>query len=66
MSEGDSTLITCVCDGNSDDQHAIFCDGPCQKWYHASCIGMSLELHDQLSNSDEKWFCKDCTSSGDN
>ncbi len=60
-SEGqDSTFITCICDGKSEDQLAIYCDGPCEKWFHASCIGLPEEQHVALSKSEEKWYCVDC------
>ncbi len=59
-SQDDSTFVECICGGQTEDCLAIFCEGSCERWYHASCIGLSKRDHTRLSNSEEKWFCENC------
>lgn len=53
--------VKCVCEGRVSDTRFIICDGPCNEWYHAWCVGMSKHEHRKFeANSELKWFCKLC------
>ena len=49
-----------------DDQSILLslgCDGPCQKWFHRDCAGLSQSEFQRLQgNDDEMWFCINCAS----
>ena len=39
---------------------SIWCD-KCKSWFHISCVGISKERFDELANSQQPWFCSDCS-----
>ena len=41
------------------NQRAILCDDCCY-WYHIKCIDMPILEYNNLSNSDEDWYCRTC------
>lgn len=61
-SSSDSECITCVCFGKVRDSREIFCDGPCQKWYHSVCMRLKIREHDEIMRRGESivWVCQRC------
>ena len=50
-----------IIDGKDE---ALFCEGPCQCWFHRYCVSVSQQDHfKRLSNSDDPYFCQACTTS---
>lgn len=43
------------------NQQAIACDH-CDKWTHKSCVNMSTVSYNRLGDSEEQWFCPDCSN----
>lgn len=39
---------------------ALACDFECDGWYHIECVGISLEEHTRLVNSNQEWYCGIC------
>ena len=44
----------------NDCNSAILCDDCCY-WYYIKCIDMPILEYNNLSNSDEDWYCRTCT-----
>jgi hypothetical protein len=42
------------------NQRAILCDDCCY-WYQIKCIDMPILEYNNVSNSDEDWYCRTCT-----
>lgn len=42
-----------------DDEEAVFCEGECYCWFHASCAGLNTVEYCQLTE-DEIWRCTSC------
>lgn len=41
------------------NQRAMLCDG-CSYWYHLKCTELSLTDYNNLSQSNEDWYCRTC------
>lgn len=49
---------------------AIFCNGDCEMWYHATCVGLDktnvqFYIKERKKVNGKKWFCKSCECSDD-
>lgn len=46
----------------NDDEDGIICDGFCERWHHASCVDVSSDNYNKISEvaSFMKWFCSVC------
>lgn len=46
-----------------DSEDGVNCDGPCQRWFHKTCLNMSKTEYQRISsNTNVKWYCSrtDC------
>ena len=43
----------------------MVCCDKCESWYHPGCIGMSLQVHQDLVDGDHEWFCHKCEDTAD-
>lgn len=43
----------------TSENNMIFCEGPCENWYHFKCVGIRKEGHDQLI-IEGQYFCPNC------
>ena len=61
--DGEDTLF-CVCRRPWGGGAMVCCD-KCESWYHPGCIGMSLQVHQDLVDGDHEWFCHKCEDTAD-
>ena len=47
------------------EEDSIACDGPCNKWHHLSCTGLSDDDYNDIISNDDQWVCKKCTQNKD-
>ena len=54
----DTEDFYCVCGLNPPEYDGILygCEGGCDGWYHATCVG----LPNRVAPDDQEWFCPDC------
>ena len=38
----------------------VQCDGPCERWFHAHCIGLNSTDYTAVSNNSFVWICNHC------
>ena len=57
-----SSSLCCVCCKAVEDgkDEALLCEGQCQKWLHRYCAGVTVNQYEQLSLSDQPFFCFAC------
>ena len=53
------------CNATVENEQSILlslgCDGPCQKWFHRECAGLTPSEFQYLQENDEgQWFCLPC------
>ena len=49
-------------EGTTGDD-AVFCEGKCNAWIHRTCIGLSKQSYEALSESESPYLCPHCTLS---
>lgn len=59
-SEEESCGLCCEAVKDDEDESLIFCEGPCGQWFHRYCAGVTTTQFEQLSNSEEPFFCYAC------
>lgn len=48
----------CTCGQPWGDRFMLACEGPCQRWFHGSCVDVSPKQAKLL----DSWLCSDCTA----
>ena len=51
------------CRNSLDDRYynLVGCQGPCDRWFHADCVGLSEVDYQQLLDDEQsRWVCLDC------
>ena len=43
-----------------DGEPALLCEGHHKRWEHASCVGVSEVLYEDIRSCDKSWLCQDC------
>ena len=53
--EGGGDTGGCWCGSSHTDDHMIGCDGPCARWFHYDCVGISDSFSSRAG-----WYCETC------
>ncbi|KAF2092018.1 hypothetical protein K490DRAFT_32132 [Saccharata proteae CBS 121410] len=61
VESGSDDGIYCICRKGDNHTWMIACDGPCQDWYHGTCVKVREEDEELI----EKYFCPQCTEAGE-
>ena len=58
--EETSCGLCCKVVKDEDNESLILCEGLCGQWFHRYCAGVTTIQFEQLSNSEEPFFCYAC------
>ena len=47
-------------DAERDGEPALLCEGRHKRWAHASCVGISEVLYEDIRSCDTPWLCQNC------
>ena len=58
--EETSCGLCCKAIKDEESESLILCEGPCGQWFHRYCAGVTTMKFEQLSKSEETFFCYAC------